>query len=357
LKNKSNRNSGTSNNGGQGHRISNSNNVAFTTITIKNNFANDLWILDSGASCHYCRSVEGLTDVKETNELIKIGSGDSMKATKIGNLKCEVTQINGEKFTVTMNDVKYVPRLCVNLFSLNKALKKGFKVSNDVVVVSLNFNHVKLTFDRVIHATDGCVTGVSMKPILINNINGFANASIRNERIYDINHLHKLFGHCGQEILNKTIKMYGFKSSGSFDTYEQCAIAKARQKNVNKQWLGSSDSPGERLYIDISSIKERSFGGAKFWALIVDDYSDYCWSFVMKDKSDIKTRIKTLLTDLNIENRIVKFIRCDNAGENMTMKNDPEIKLFGIKFEFLGPRTPQRNGKVERKFQTLYGSF
>jgi hypothetical protein len=51
----------------------------------------------------------------------------------------------------------------------------------------------------------------------------------------------------------------------------------------------------------------------------------------------------------------VKFIRCDDAGENMTMKNDPEIKSFGIKFEFLGPRTPQRNGKVERKFQTLYG--
>jgi hypothetical protein len=51
LKNKSNRNSGTSNNGGQGERIFNSNDVAFTTIAMKNNFANDLWILDSGASC------------------------------------------------------------------------------------------------------------------------------------------------------------------------------------------------------------------------------------------------------------------------------------------------------------------
>jgi transposase InsO family protein len=39
----------------------------------------------------------------------------------------------------------------------------------------------------------------------------------------------------------------------------------------------------------------------------------------------------------------------------MTVKNDPVIKSFGIKFEFSGPRTPQRNGKVERKFQTLYG--
>jgi hypothetical protein len=355
LKNKPNRNSGTRNNGGQGHRISNSNDVAFTTIAMKNNFANDLWILDSGASCHYCQSVEELSDVKKIDELIKIGNGDSMKAIKIGNLKCEVTQINGEKFTVTKNDVKYVPSLCLNLFSLKKALKKGFKVSNDGVVVSLNYKHVKLAFDRVIHATDGCVTGVLMEPILSNNINGFANASISNVRIYDINHLHKLFGHYGQEILNKTIKMYGFKSSGSLDTCEQCAIAKTRQKNVKKNWLGSSNSPGEYLYVDISSIKERSFGGAKFWALIIDDYTDYCWSFVMKNKSDIKARIKTLLADLKIANWIVKFIRCDDAGENMTMKNDPEIKSFGIKFEFSGTRPAQRNGKIERKFQTLCG--
>jgi hypothetical protein len=102
-------------------------------------------------------------------------------------------QINGEKFTVTLNDVKYVPSLCVNSFSLNKALKKGFKVSNDGVVVSLNYKHVKLAFNRVIHAIDGCVTGVLMKPILISNIIRFANASISNERIYDIDHFQKFF--------------------------------------------------------------------------------------------------------------------------------------------------------------------
>jgi hypothetical protein len=110
---------------------------------------------------------------------------------------------------------------------------------------------------------------------------------------------------------------------------------------VNKKRLGSSDSPGERLYVDISSIKERSFGEAKFWAFIVDDYTDYCWSFVLKNKSDLKVKIKTLLTDLKIANRNVRLIRCDNAGKNKTMKNDPEIKSFGIKFEFSVPITPE----------------
>jgi hypothetical protein len=198
------------------------------------------------------------------------------------------------------------------------------------------------------------VTGVLMKPIMSDNINGFANASISTKRSYDINHLHKVFGSCGQEILNNTIRMYMFKSSSDFDTCEQCAIANARQKKVNKNWLGSSNLPGERLYVDISSIKERSIVGAKFWALIVDDYTDYCWSFVLKNKLDLKIKIKTLLTDLKTANQDVRLIRCDNASENITMKNDPEIKSFGIKFEFSGPRTTQRNGKVERKFQTLY---
>jgi hypothetical protein len=78
------------------------------------------------------------------------------------------------------------------------------------------------------------------------------------------------------------------------------------------------------------------------WALIVDDYTDYFWSFVMKNNSDIKAKIKTLLTDLKIANRIVKFIRRYNSGKSMTIKNDPEIKSFGIKFEFSGPRTPQK---------------
>jgi hypothetical protein len=114
LKNKFNRNKGASNNDGQGHRNFNPNDATFTTITMINNFSSDMWILDSGASCHYCQSAEGLTNIKKIYESIKIGNGDSLKSTKIGNLKCEVTQVNGEKLTITLNCVKYVQRLCVN---------------------------------------------------------------------------------------------------------------------------------------------------------------------------------------------------------------------------------------------------
>jgi hypothetical protein len=130
--------------------------------------------------------------------------------------------------------------------------------------------------------------------------------------------------HCGLETLKSTSKMYGLKHSGNFETCKECSVAKAQQKNVNKNLLNSNDLAGERLYIDISSIAEKSFGRAKFWALIIDDYSDYCWSFTLKRKSDLKEKVKTLLNDLQIAGLNVKFIRCDDAGENVTMKSDQD---------------------------------
>jgi hypothetical protein len=206
-----------------------------------------------------------------------------MRACKIGNLNCEVTQLDRRKVVVSLKNIKFVPGICSNLFSLNKALMNGFTLANDGVIVSLTKKHVTLTFDVLIKTVgDGCVTGVMMKPIVKKIIHdGYAHTSIGMERSLDINHLHNIFGHCGLETLKSTSKMYGLKHSENFETCEESAVAKARQKNVNKSWLNSSDVPSERLYIDISSIAERSFGGAKFWALIVDDYSDYCWSFIL----------------------------------------------------------------------------
>jgi hypothetical protein len=122
-------------------------------------------------------------------------------------------------------------------------------------------------------------SGNSMKPIMSDNINGFANASISTKRSYDINHFQKKFGHCGQEVLNNTIKMYEFKSSGNFDTCEQCAIAKSRQKNMNKNWLGSSNlQVNASMSISVQLKKEVSVEQSSgLWLLMT---TDYCWSFV-----------------------------------------------------------------------------
>jgi hypothetical protein len=74
----------------------------------------------------------------------------------------------------------------------------------------------------------------------------------------------------------------------------------------------------------------------------------------MKNKSDLKAKIKTMLTNLKISGWNVRFVTCDDAGKNVTMKNDPEIKSFSVKFEFSVPIPPQRNGKGEKIPNTLF---
>jgi hypothetical protein len=52
----------------------------------------------------------------------------------------------------------------------------------------------------------------------------------------------------------------------------------------------------------------------------------------------------------------VKYIRLDNAEENNTLQKEvQQYKELNIKFEFTAPDTPQQNGKIERKFTTLWG--
>ena len=62
------------------------------------------------------------------------------------------------------------------------------------------------------------------------------------------------------------------------------------------------------------------------------------------------------MKSLNNQGRQVKYIRCDNAGENLKFKENADAdENLELTFEFTAPGTPQQNGKIERKFATLFG--
>jgi hypothetical protein len=75
----------------------------------------------------------------------------------------------------------------------------------------------------------------------------------------------------------------------------------------------------------------------------------------LEGKSELKTKIMSLLTDLQIAGVNVKFIRCDDSGDNKPLFEECRSKGQVIKFEFSGPRTPQHNDEVERMLQTFFG--
>jgi hypothetical protein len=88
--------------------------------------------------------------VEDIDEKINVANSESMKATMVGHLKCHVIQLNGSSVNASLKQLKYVPELRVNLFSISNALKNGFDLSNQGLMISLKISSFFFKFDRVI---------------------------------------------------------------------------------------------------------------------------------------------------------------------------------------------------------------
>ena len=130
-----------------------------------------------------------------------------------------------------------------------------------------------------------------------------------------------------------------------------------KQKNVQNKTLEQAENPGNRIYLDISTIKYPSAGGARFWALFVHDHSDFVFGKFMKHKADLSIQgIKAINTVFNNYRVKIERIQCDIAGENKAFEQEIIKKKMNIIFEYTAMNTPQQNGRVERKFATMYGT-
>ena len=331
---------------------------------IKDKVTINTWIADSGASCHMVNDDSDMFNCHSTNENIMIGSGKKLKVTKIGSVRRVVRQKDGKELTIIL-EVKHVPGLWINLFSLTKALKNGAQLGNQGMNIMIKKNNSKILFDKLFETKGGYVCGVEICPEQApttsdnnrnNQPNQMAHLILEKGQNVSTTKLHSVLGHVGDSIMRKTANFYGWSLRGKKIKCDSCGMGKMKQKSVQKDPVERSTTRGERLFLDISSVNCKSLGGAKFWLLVIDDATDFCWSFFLKKKSQTSARVRELIKDVAEKYNInIQKIRCDNAGENKQLQKDCLRDGLGITFEYTAPRTPQQNGRVERKFATLYG--
>ena len=126
----------------------------------------------------------------------------------------------------------------------------------------------------------------------------------------------------------------GLNIQGTVDECESCGKGKAKQKKLPKITETRSKRRGERIFMDISTVRDKSYGGGKHWLLVLDDSTDVCWSRILKKKSDLCEKMLELILDLKTKLRVtVKIIRCDNAPENKKLDEECKVRGLGIRFE------------------------
>jgi len=168
-------------------------------------------------------------------------------------------QKDGTTFDIKLLDCRYVPELWVNLFSVGKALQKGFKIGNEGMILTLTKGNLILKFDRIFTTAKGFVVGVNLIPKPTQET---VHVGLTHGRNIHISTLHGCMTHPGESTTRLTASHYGINVKGTMSPCQHCALAKAKQNCLVKLTNVKSKIKGERLCIDISYITTPSFGGS-----------------------------------------------------------------------------------------------
>ena len=178
------------------------------------------------------------------------------------------------------------------------------------MITALNGN---IILDCQIKTRDGWVAGVNFMQASCDEKAVSATAIPKK----NVNNLHVKLGHQLETITWSTAKATGIQVTGMFKPCEDCALGKAKQCAVSKMAVPHSHILGERLFFDISSPSTPTFGGKRHWLLVINNCSNYCWSFFLWEKSDLARKMLGLINTLKIKfNLQVQWFLCNNRQES-----------------------------------------
>jgi hypothetical protein len=187
----------------------------------------------------------------------------------MGNGKIEATEWYGDlpvtlcdtqgntKGDSKMTHVAYVPSSKFNLFSLTRMMINNWILGGDEKHIWLEKGRNKIVFDINITTSTGAIYCAYMnRKFELTNLSTYGT---RKEVTYTVLQAHERLGHSDKDATRATSVVIGMKlRKGGMGTCLACTIGKAKQKNVKKKSEGiKSKEPGGRVYLDISTVKDK----------------------------------------------------------------------------------------------------
>ena len=235
-----------------------------------------LSIGDSGAPSHMMGSEEHVFNNKLTTGSVRTANGAHMKMLCEGDINVDVITKNGDG---TLR-VKVIPGMKQKLFSFTQAMMGGWTMEGgqtkqgELFIALTHEDHKPIIFDRVLIAANSVLLAAKM---VIKNPEE-VNAAIVNGT-QSKEYFHRVTGHAGHHLMDATAKYYKVDLTGKVNNCLSCSLEKIRQKNIPKKNEDKRKNPGERMYLDISSMRKPSMGGTRHWVMLVDEATKYKKSF------------------------------------------------------------------------------
>ncbi|MBW0466412.1 hypothetical protein O181_006127 [Austropuccinia psidii MF-1] len=274
---------------------------ALITSTISQSNPSNQIVIDCGATHHMFYSKDIFCSLSNV-EKFSIATGDSSSKLLAKGIGSVVVMVGPRRLTLT--DCLYVPKLNCNLVSLMQLFRNKLTIIKSSNTFSLRTDDVVLF--------EGEITNNLMK------INFSQPTSLLTTTVDDL--WHKRLGHPGKVPVRSMGLPYDYSSC------KTCDLNKIHQLPFKNQFEHAS-LPHECVHLDlVILISPPSAGGSRYFLTIIDQFTSYKITRMLKNKSDTFDQF-VLFEDLSAS--------------------------CGFTHIFSPPYTPQHNGFAERANRTI----
>lgn len=304
------------------------------------------WVLDTGASNHMTgiRSLFSEID-KGVGGSVRFGDGSTVAIEGRGTIvfMCK----NGEQRALT--GVYYIPRLTANIISLGQMDEGGCRVDINHGILRI-FDRKKKLLVRV-RRTAGRIYQLQAtigRPLC------FAAHSSEVSWLW-----HGRFGHLGFDNLRKLAREEMVRGLPTLDPVDgvcdACLAGKQRRSPFPVQARRRAAQVLDLVHGDLCGpISPSTPSGNRYFLLLVDDKSRYMWVKLLARKDEAASAIKNFQSAVEVETgRHLKVLRTDRGGEFTSVEFGQYCASRGVQRQLTAPYSPQQNGVVERRNQSV----
>jgi len=309
------------------------------------------WLLDTGATNHMtgCRSSLASLD-ESVRGSVRFGDGSRVEICGIG----AVTIAGKNQDHKVLSEVYYIPSLKCNIVSLGQLEEGGCRVEIDDGVMQVFERRQDQNQPRAV-----LIKAERRNRLYTMKVNLTKPVCLLTKMEEEAWLWHARYGHLNFRSLRELGAKEMVEGMLLIRRAEQvcdgCALGKQHRAPFPRASAYRAENCLELVHGDLCGhITPPTPGGKSFFLLVVDDCSRYMWLELLASKSEALQYFRKIKMAAEVESgHRLKAFRSDRGGEFNSGAFIDFCDEHGIKHNTTAPYSPQQNGVVERRNQTV----